>query len=77
MGSEMCIRDSDHGLVVAGLLHQLAGGIGVELVKPGTPGVIAFLCLLYTSAPADERSSVDFGGRRILKKKKNNIAKNL
>ena len=27
-------------------------------------------CLLYTSDAADERSSVDLGGRRILKKKK-------
>ena len=28
------------------------------------------LCLLYTSDAADERSSVDLGGRRIIKKKK-------
>ena len=27
-------------------------------------------CLLYTTDAADERSSVDLGGRRILKKKK-------
>ena len=27
-------------------------------------------CLLYTSDAADERSSADLGGRRILKKKK-------
>ena len=30
-----------------------------------------YLCLLYTSDAADERSSVDLGGRRIIKKKKN------
>ena len=30
-------------------------------------------CLLYTSDAADERSSVDLGGRRIIKKKKSNI----
>ena len=30
-------------------------------------------CLLYTSDAADERSSVDLGGRRIIKKKTNNI----
>ena len=35
-------------------LAQLAAGIG---------------CLLYTSDAADERSSVDLGGRRIIKKK--------
>ena len=30
----------------------------------------ACTCLLYTSDAADERSSVDLGGRRIIKKKK-------
>ena len=29
-------------------------------------------CLLYTSDAADERSSVDLGGRRIIKKKTSN-----
>ena len=32
--------------------------------------IIDSLCLLYTSDAADERSSVDLGGRRIIKKKK-------
>ena len=32
---------------------------------------LKFSCLLYTSDAADERSSVDLGGRRIIKKKKN------
>ena len=32
--------------------------------------VVPSACLLYTSDAADERSSVDLGGRRILKKKK-------
>ena len=31
---------------------------------------IIHTCLLYTSDAADERSSVDLGGRRIIKKKK-------
>ena len=31
---------------------------------------LLFACLLYTSDAADERSSVDLGGRRIIKKKK-------
>src|SRR5678815_2883378 len=31
---------------------------------------VARVCLLYTSDAADERSSVDLGGRRIIKKKK-------
>ena len=34
-------------------------------------GAILQVCLLYTSDAADERSSVDLGGRRIIKKKKN------
>ena len=34
-------------------------------------GPILGTCLLYTSDAADERSSVDLGGRRIIKKKKN------
>ena len=29
-----------------------------------------YTCLLYTSDAADERSSVDLGGRRIIKKTK-------
>ena len=32
--------------------------------------ISSFSCLLYTSDAADERSSVDLGGRRIIKKKK-------
>ena len=32
--------------------------------------IIIWACLLYTSDAADERSSVDLGGRRIIKKKK-------
>ena len=32
-------------------------------------GRIGSPCLLYTSDAADERSSVDLGGRRIIKKK--------
>ena len=31
--------------------------------------LLAYICLLYTSDAADERSSVDLGGRRIIKKK--------
>ena len=37
---------------------------GISLTMP------SFICLLYTSDAADERSSVDLGGRRIIKKKK-------
>ena len=34
-------------------------------------------CLLYTSDAADERSSVDLGGRRIIKKKKHTQARDV
>ena len=33
-------------------------------------GIEDWGCLLYTSDAADERSSVDLGGRRIIKKTK-------
>ena len=32
-------------------------------------------CLLYTSDAADERSSVDLGGRRIIKNKNEEVSK--
>ena len=40
--------------------------------RPGSRRLarLACVCLLYTSDAADERSSVDLGGRRIIKKKK-------
>ena len=69
MGSEMCIRDSpsaglDAGQVVMQVdLPEGLAGLLVAVVH-GT----LFNCLLYTSDAADERSSVDLGGRRIIKK---------
>src|SRR5678810_1053319 len=39
--------------------------------------VLLFDCLLYTSDAADERSSVDLGGRRIIKKKKKKKTKKI
>ena len=70
MGSEMCIRDRSHDDVVDG--DQ--GGIVVVCAGVRGKGVddedaFASTCLLYTSDAADERSSVDLGGRRIIKKK--------
>ena len=41
--------------------RRFIGPISASLLDP---------CLLYTSDAADERSSVDLGGRRIIKKKK-------
>ena len=71
MGSEMCIRDSFAGEASdAPLPFQAAPG---DLSKrERTAAHVAWdnICLLYTSDAADERSSVDLGGRRIIKKKK-------
>ena len=41
----------------------------VAMSRSGHPSAQALTCLLYTSDAADERSSVDLGGRRIIKKK--------
>ena len=48
------------------------GAVGSGTAGFGTAGIGAdcgCACLLYTSDAADERSSVDLGGRRIIKKK--------
>ena len=51
------------------------GGVQVKRSPYRSPNTCAFVerfiqtCLLYTSDAADERSSVDLGGRRIIKKK--------
>ena len=56
-------------------LGQLFPGLDVEIgdvsdvdVEPTEPSENPDACLLYTSDAADERSSVDLGGRRIIKK---------
>ena len=66
----MCIRDSPD---IAAAIHQELGRQreGLELIASEnfvSPAVLE-ACLLYTSDAADERSSVDLGGRRIIKKK--------
>ena len=45
------------------LTEQRIDNAKAKAQELGTP------CLLYTSDAADERSSVDLGGRRIIKKK--------
>ena len=69
----MCIRDRDRTMEkisrVAG--NQMCNSSmtkRTEMLK----GIFQ-ICLLYTSDAADERSSVDLGGRRIIKKKNNLI----
>ena len=66
----MCIRDRFLG-AWRGVGHERWGKFAVvglgQLVERGIAPALA--CLLYTSDAADERSSVDLGGRRIIKKK--------
>ena len=65
----MCIRDR------SGETPQIVGVLKIpgKNVDPLFRGEGAApgdgICLLYTSDAADERSSVDLGGRRIIKKK--------
>ena len=69
MGSEMCIRDRFQSL---GWVERLSDGqVPLELVVCVGFQSLGWVerCLLYTSDAADERSSVDLGGRRIIKKK--------
>ena len=55
-GLKSCIIDGPTSQRACDFLDVLFGIVGV--------------CLLYTSDAADERSSVDLGGRRIIQKKK-------
>ena len=66
----MCIRDRS-GSVLANpdftiVVYENKSEYLIEMI----PASKALNCLLYTSDAADERSSVDLGGRRIIKKKK-------
>ena len=67
----MCIRDRAAAVQLAflELAEKLFGESGHQ--RTANAGCRRrFSCLLYTSDAADERSSVDLGGRRIIKKKK-------
>ena len=65
----MCIRDRWD--IVFALTGEFFSGIGQHGDALRTLFVVGDYkhCLLYTSDAADERSSVDLGGRRIIKKK--------
>ena len=68
----MCIRDRYINFTnIAGYLHTYF--VGYNEFEDENQSVFNFYnsCLLYTSDAADERSSVDLGGRRIIKKKNN------
>ena len=64
----MCIRDS--GELAAANPPAVVPCLRVETIGKYDPDEDEFeakTCLLYTSDAADERSSVDLGGRRIIK----------
>ena len=66
----MCIRDRavlPRGAAVPRALHPR--GHAAAEPRRGARDLHPRTCLLYTSDAADERSSVDLGGRRIIKKK--------
>ena len=68
----MCIRDRRRTETLFQFLHQpTEDQLTVGVPNRHEASVEFRLCLLYTSDAADERSSVDLGGRRIIKKKKN------
>eukprot|EP00658_Telonema_sp_P-2_P068104 TRINITY_DN5702_c0_g1_i7.p1 TRINITY_DN5702_c0_g1~~TRINITY_DN5702_c0_g1_i7.p1 ORF type:complete len:126 (+),score=51.71 TRINITY_DN5702_c0_g1_i7:78-455(+) len=82
VGSEMCIRDSpkagqswEAAVLGEPRLHATTEHGDCKVVDPRDLvwQLIrrAVSCLLYTSDAADEEDSVDLGGRRIIKKKKN------
>ena len=70
MGSEMCIRDRLKAVLVFGPGVQVNGSALVDGMSSLLGGGLPITCLLYTSDAADERSSGDLGGSRIIKKKK-------
>ena len=73
----MCIRDRRAGSFAVNHTHGLDAALATlsEIVGQQIGDFAG--CLLYTSDAADERSSVDLGGRRIIKKKNNiNICHN-
>ena len=68
----MCIRDSRKSRTNTQNYYKKYQNIKFEKDTIFAIYIYLFItCLLYTSDAADERSSVDLGGRRIIKKKNN------
>ena len=66
----MCIRDSyNFKWDKINDLNFLKLKVWLDKAQAHNIGIANSGCLLYTSDAADERSSVDLGGRRIIKKK--------
>ena len=79
MGTAFNLEKDSVGVIVMGASDGITEGMtvrGTNRIASVPVGdaligrvVNALGCLLYTSDAADERSSVDLGGRRIIKKK--------
>ena len=66
----MCIRDSADPACAGNPAPASVDPVGGDPRRVAPANAAApDPCLLYTSDAADERSSVDLGGRRIIKKK--------
>ena len=66
----MCIRDSRYNVPRICFVNKM-DRVGADFQRTVNMIIDRLgACLLYTSDAADERSSVDLGGRRIIKKKK-------
>ena len=68
-------RQVKPALAYLDVIRVVADEVNLPIACYNVSGEYAMIeaCLLYTSDAADERSSVDLGGRRIIKKKKNKI----
>ena len=55
---------------ILGFVHYVQSSTETRIPDDDDDSKDIRACLLYTSDAADERSSVDLGGRRIIKKKK-------
>src|SRR5678815_6187873 len=55
-------------VITAVILYWVGGSLGIGMGWHRLLTHRGYSCLLYTSDAADERSSVDLGGRRIIKK---------
>ena len=73
----MCIRDRSQRGNRAAAPGSAGSSSAPTPGEPATAPAQAWPCLLYTSDAADERSSVDLGGRRIIKKKKHDVVSEL